>query len=116
MPGEWSVQPLDQAGKPLTCAFVKVNRHTQEFRDATKNFGKTMTSNFHIITVQRVQNPQEYCRYLGLKATWQSSGRYMIEKELFHGTKRDSISPICATGFNRIFAADVHGTYTSYSV
>ena len=74
MPVEWSVQPLDHAGKSLTCAFVKVNRHTQEFRDATKNFGKTMTSNFHIVTVQRVQNPQEYCRYLGLKATWQSSG------------------------------------------
>ena len=76
---------------------------TQEFKDATKNFGETMTSSFHIIMVQWVQNPQEYCRYLGLKATWQSSGRYMNQKVL--RTKMESISPICATGFNGIFAA-----------
>ena len=112
LPMEWSVQPLDQAGKPLTCAFLDVNEYSQEFKDATQRFTETMGgSKFTIVRVQRIQNPQEYYRYLGLKATWQSTGRIMHERELFHGTKVESISAICASGFNRNFAADANGTW-----
>ena len=33
------------------------------------------------------------------------------EKELFHGTKLESIESICAHGFNRSFAAEANGIY-----
>lgn len=113
LPMEWSHQPKDPSGKSQTCAFVDVNSYSQEFKDATQRFTETMDgsfSKFTIIRVQRVQNPQEYYRYLGLKASWQSTGRVIHEKELFHGTKLESISAICSSGFNRNFAAEANGT------
>lgn len=112
LPIEWSPQPRDDSGNLMICAFVDVNNLSQEYSNATKKFEETMHVNtkFTIIRVQRVQNPQEYYRYLGLKATWQSAGQIMQEKELFHGTKAESISAICASGFNRIFAAEANGT------
>ena len=112
LPPEWSLsQPTDQAGKPLTCAFVDVSKSSSEFTKATQRFEETMSGNFTIIRVQRVQNPQEYYRYLGLKATWQSTGRIMHEKELFHGTKAENIKAVCSSGFNRNFAADANGMW-----
>lgn len=113
LPMEWSPQPQDQGGNPQICAFIDVDNFSQEFQEATRRFRETMGSSYSKLTitrVQRVQNAQEYYRYLGLKATWQSTGRNMREKELFHGTRVDSISAICSSGFNRSFAAEANGT------
>ena len=63
-----------------------------------------------IIKVQRVQNPGEYMRNQRLKTSWQTTHAMDVtERVLFHGNKRENIDIICATGFNRIFAADANG-------
>uniref|UniRef100_A0A1X7SHA1 Poly [ADP-ribose] polymerase n=1 Tax=Amphimedon queenslandica TaxID=400682 RepID=A0A1X7SHA1_AMPQE len=103
-PDTWD---LSNIGKEVV-SFFDVNELSDEYTAATKRFNETIGSNVIITRVQRIQNPSEYARYLSLRNTWRMlHGKGSVhEKELFHGTKRDKIEPICSTGFNRGYAAD----------
>ena len=101
---------MSNVGKEVV-SFYDVAENSDEYVKATKRFNDTIGNKVVITQVQRIQNPAEYTRYQSLKNTWtmlhgQSS---VSEKELFHGTKRDKIEPICSTGFNRGYAADSNG-------
>lgn len=65
---------------------------------------------FTIVQVQRIQNPNEYAKHCSLRETLRKKYRkQVLEKHLFHGTKKDSVPDIAHQGFNRIFAADANG-------
>lgn len=105
---------LSNIGKDVV-TFFDVDELSTEYTSATKRFNETIGSNVIITRVQRIQNPSEYARYQSLKKTWRMlHGKGSVhEKELFHGTKRDKVEPICSTGFNRGYAADSNGEYKS---
>ena len=111
-PREWCRQPCDSRGVPTIVHFETISEHNLEYTRATKRFQETLGNiRCTIVSVKRIQNPAEYSRYHSLKSSWESIyGRGVVtEKELFHGTKEDSLDPICSQGFNRIFAADNNG-------
>ena len=101
---------MSNVGKEVV-SFYDVPDNSDEYAKATKRFNDTIGNKVMITEVQRIQNPAEYTRYQSLKNTWTMlHGQGSVsEKELFHGTKRDKIEPICSTGFNRGYAADSNG-------
>ncbi len=117
LPPEWSPQPCDSQGIPKIVYFETIQKHDPEYARATQRFLETLDNvPCTIESVKRVQNPGEYSRYQSLKSSWESiHGRSGVikEKELFHGTKEESVNLICAQGFNRIFAADNNGKSTN---
>ena len=52
-----------------------------------------------IVRIQRIQNPTLYWQYAVKKKSMKCS-----EKDLFHGTSKESLDQINAHGFNRSFA------------
>ena len=115
LPPEWIPQPCNSQGIPKIVHFETIHKHNPEYTTATQRFFETLDNiPCTVLSVKRVQNPGEYSRYQSLKTSWESiHGRGVIkEKELFHGTKEDSMELICAQGFNRIFAADNNGKST----
>ena len=114
IPKEWTPQPCDSQGTPKIVHFETISKFSSEYAQATKRFNETLNAvNCTIVSVQRIQNPGEYSRYQSLKTSWESiHGQGVVkEKELFHGTKEESVVPICSQGFNRIFAADNNGMW-----
>lgn len=104
--------PCDSQGKPQVVHFVPLNEFNSEYGQAVKGFMSTLGNlKCTVHSVKRVQNPGEYSRYLSLKSSWESTlGPGVVkEREVFHGTKEESIVSICCQGFNRIFAADNNG-------
>ena len=111
-PKSWENQPNDSKGGLKVVHYVSVPPYTSEYDMATKRLLDTMgTAKHEVVSVKRVQNPAEYTRYMSLKTTWNTlyGPAVLKERELFHGTKKDSVDPICSTGFNRSFAADANG-------
>ena len=99
--------------------FESIDATSNEYALATGRFFETKgNSNYEIVMLQRIQNPSEYTRYQTLKKTWvmlHGQGSVM-ERDLFHGTKKESVDPICSKGFNREFAADANGKKLSVSL
>ena len=109
LPSEWSPQP---SGTVLH--LENVSSASPEYTQATKRFLETLEgAKCTIVSVKRIQNPGEYLKYMGLKASFEAIFKKGVikEKELFHGTKLESIESICAHGFNRSFAAEANGIY-----
>ena len=109
-PDTWEPQP-EEGGRPKPCHMFEVNAGTVEFQEAVKEFEQTMTGlKYTIVGVKRIQNPNEYVRHCAFRAGLQQKyGRKVHERNLFHGTRQDSIDAIAVQGFNRIFAADANG-------
>ncbi len=80
--------------------------------DTSKDYKTT------IVSLQRIQNPGEYSKHMILKHSLESGMPVgaIKEKEVFHGTKQESIRFICSQGgFNRGLAADANGiVYYNY--
>ena len=79
-----------------------------EIKELINNSGITLTS------VERVQNWNLYQRYQLLKMTVaQAVDKYrpgtMVERRLFHGTKKEYTDSICREGFNRDYSRKSHG-------
>lgn len=112
LPLEWEPHPCDSQGNTKLVHFVTLSEFSPEYALATQGFHKTLGNlKCSIHSVKRVQNPGEYSRYLSLKLSWESTlGQGVVkEREVFHGTKEESLVSICSQGFNRIFAADNNG-------
>ena len=107
----WTPQPADDKRMPKVCAYVEIHEGSPEYIDATQRFKEKLgQSKVTITKVQRVQNPGEYMRNQSLKTSWETMHAMNVtERVLFHGTRKENIDIICATGFNRIFAADANG-------
>ena len=90
--------------------FVQVGSLTAEYDIATKKFISTLgNTKCIIISVMRIQNPGEYSKYMSLKHSLEALDK-IKEMEVFHGTKLESIQPICSQGgFNRGLAAESNG-------
>lgn len=117
-PPEWCQQPCDQHGKKHILHLEPIPESSVEYKKATGRFQDTLGNLKHSIqSVQRIQNPGEYARYMTLKQTWESmhaQGK-VREREVFHGTKQASIMLICSQGFNRNFAADANGMFVDWN-
>ena len=108
----WENQPNDSKGGIKVLHYVSVPVYSPEYDIATKRLLETMgTAKHDIVSIKRVQNPAEYTRYMSLKATWDTlyGPGVVKERELFHGTKKDNVDPVCSTGFNRNYAAEENG-------
>ena len=69
LPSEWSPQPN---GKVLH--LESVPSASPEYTQATKRFLETLEgAKCTIVSVKRIQNPGEYLKYMGLKASFEQT-------------------------------------------
>lgn len=106
-PNNWDLSAM---GKEVV-TFIDIPETSDEYNKATNRFLDTIGVQCDISKVQRVQNPSEFTRYQSLKKSWVMLHGVgcVTEKELFHGTKKENLTPICSTGFNRGYAAESNG-------
>ena len=89
------------------CYVVTVPPHSQEYKDALRNFQNSLPpSECQIIELKRIQNPHLYQQYSMMKALMRHdvSSDCQLERQLFHGTNKVACEPINHQGFNRTFA------------
>ena len=109
-PPTWEAEPLNKDGKPVTMHMFPVAAGTPEYQAAIKEFEDTIRITHTIIEVKRIQNRNEYSRYIALRdAIQRKNNKPVVPRRLFHGSKRDSLELIAVRGFNRNFAADANG-------
>ena len=112
-PSTWEDEP-QKDGKPVTMYMFPVTPGTSEYQAAIKEFQDTIGTAHTIIEVKRVQNRNEYSRYIALRdAIQRKNNKPVVARRLFHGSKRDSLELIAVRGFNRNFAADANGIISS---
>jgi len=107
LPSHWDPQPIGADGKQKLCHIVKVDKNTEEYKRASKKFQDTLSpSACTIVEIRRIQNPQLFKQYSTMKAIMKDnvSSNYQLERELFHGTKKETCDKINHQGFNRMFA------------
>ena len=97
-------------GKPVTVHMFPVAAGTSEYQAAIKEFEDTIGIAHTIIEVKRIQNRNEYSRYIALRdAIQRKNSKPVVARRLFHGSKLESLDLIAVRGFNRNFAADANG-------
>ena len=108
-PSTWEDEPLKD-GKSVTMHMFPVVAGTPEYQDAIKEFEDTVGIAHTIVEVKRIQNRNEYSRYVALRdAIQRKHNKPVATRRLFHGSKQDSLELIAIRGFNRNFAADANG-------
>ena len=88
---------------------------SQEYQDALRRFRETINQQVTIVSLKRVQNPSLYQKHSALEDTIffnKYSKKKVDVRQLFHGSKEDSIKYIATQGFNRSLAADSNGEYS----
>ena len=106
-PAHWDRQPIGANGNIEKCRVVTVSPHSQEYKNALRNFQKTLPSlKCQIIELRRIQNLDLYQQYSVLKNQMERnvSDNCELERELFHGTDKAACEKINHQGFNRIYA------------
>ena len=113
-PSTWETQPKDTDGKVVPMHMFDVPQGSQEYEDALTRFYETTDrSTVTVVSLQRVQNPNEYRKhmafseYVGTKYSHQK--KKVVVRRLFHGCREDVVKPIAVQGFNRNFAASANG-------
>jgi len=107
LPTHWDSQPTGTNGKQRICHVVTLDMNSQEYNYALKTFQMTLPpSQYEIIAVKRIQNPQLYRKYVSMKADMKDNclDGCQLERELFHGTAKNTCEAINHQGFNKIFA------------
>ena len=108
-PSTWEDEPIKD-GKPVTMHMFPVATGTPEYQDAIKEFEDTVRVPHTIVQVKRIQNRNEYSKYIALRdAIHRKHNKPVATRRLFHGSKQDSLELIAFRGFNRNFAADANG-------
>ena len=124
IPPHWDSQPTGTIGKQRICHVVTLASNSEEYHDALKTFQLTLPpSQYEIVAVKRIQNPQLYRKYISMKVDMKDNcpDGCQIGRELFHGTAKKSCEAINHQGFNKIFAGQhgklnvVHNVKTWYS-
>ncbi|CAB1346047.1 unnamed protein product, partial [Coregonus sp. 'balchen'] len=78
---------------------VMLPNSAKEYKDIKARFEKT-TVGFHILTIERVQNPILWKFYVLQRDQMESSGTSINEKQLFHGTDSKHVDSICRNNFD----------------
>ena len=88
---------------------------SQEYQDALRDFHATINQKVTVLSLRRIQNPGLYTKHLTLQDTL--CGKHKMNKvpvkQLFHGSKEESVKFIATQGFNRSLAAEANGEYLS---
>ena len=83
-----------------------------EYNEALRVFNHTIGQKVTIDSLQRVQNYTLYTQHKSflesIKMKYPHKDKVTV-KQLFHGSREESLSPIYTQGFNRNFAADANG-------
>jgi len=89
-----------------------VSSTDEEYNKVLKLFSDTIGVKFTMISLQRIQNYTLYTQHKSflesIKLKYPLKDKISV-KQLFHGSREESISPIYTQGFNRNFAADANG-------
>ncbi len=92
---------------------IEVDSGTPEYIEAVKEFKESLRKvgiKFSIKKVERIQNITEYAKHVALNDSIRVKHKKdPLVKRLFHGSRKESLEPIAAQGFNRNFAADANG-------
>ncbi|KAM6223949.1 protein mono-ADP-ribosyltransferase PARP14 [Rhynchocyon petersi] len=112
IPANWSDT------KQQSCA-VELLPGNPEYNVVASKFNKTC-SNFTILKIERIQNPDLWNCYQAKKKTMDAKNSLTVnEKILFHGTDANSVPHVNQNGFNRSYAgknATAFGKGTYFAV
>lgn len=81
---------------------VELDTNSPEYGDVSKKF-YTTTEGATIIRIERVQNPYRYRSYMLRKQKMDKDNGSTNERQLFHGTSKDTTKSINKHGYNRSF-------------
>ncbi|XP_049733945.1 protein mono-ADP-ribosyltransferase PARP14 [Elephas maximus indicus] len=105
--------------KQQTSRLVELQPSHAEYDTVAREFHQTC-SNFKIVKIERVQNPDLWNCYQAKKKTMDAKNSQINnEKLLFHGTDADSVPHVNQNGFNRSYAgknAVAYGKGTYFAV
>ncbi|XP_078365095.1 protein mono-ADP-ribosyltransferase PARP11-like [Oculina patagonica] len=115
VPSHWSSMPPN-----AQYTRVRLDTTSAEFKDVEELFRKTMNDHLVIASIERVQNPLVWEKYLrnkeNMMAVAQLNQHQVDEKRLFHGTRQENVEAICGQNFDpRLSSRGIHsalnGTY-----
>ncbi|XP_073253275.1 protein mono-ADP-ribosyltransferase PARP12-like [Porites lutea] len=96
LPSHWNPIP---DGEDYLC--VKLDITSDEYKRVEKKFQETMDFSPKIIKIERVQNPDLWTFYTQKRNRMaKKAGKDPEERQLFHGTKADTVEAICQQGFD----------------
>ena len=108
-PSSWDKMPQDSSA----CHVVDLQPSDPEYQEVHKAFTDTMPPAGYaggdvwrrLVKIQRIQNPVLHAQYAGRKKIMEKENpNIQIERQLFHGCRRDVAKNIYFQGFNRSFA------------
>jgi glycerol-3-phosphate cytidylyltransferase-like family protein len=107
-------QPLAVNWVPMisNCTFIRtdIEQHTAEYNAVKKLFKSTTKRQFHVIRIERIQNPYLLGCFLLKKNEMECMpGSYVTERRLFHGTKQCNVKSICENNFDWRLHGDSKG-------
>ncbi|XP_068754720.1 protein mono-ADP-ribosyltransferase PARP12-like [Montipora capricornis] len=80
---------------------VPLTTISDEYKKAEKMFLETMEGKHNIIKIERVQNLDLWTPYIQRKThIAKKSGKQPEERQLFHGTNKETVEAICQQGFD----------------
>ena len=83
---------------------VELSPGSSEYQDVISKVRGTASTLINVQKIERIQNPYLYQTYMLRKQKMdRDNGGNNNERQLFHGTRGESISRINAQGFNRSF-------------
>lgn len=111
VPRTWEPQPPKAESGASDMHMFEVDKGSPEYKEALDGFFKTIDETVTIISLKRVQNPVLYRKHIALQDSL--CEKYMKKKintrQLFHGSKEETMEQIATQGFNRILFAEANG-------
>jgi hypothetical protein len=89
----------------------EVDKSSTEYKKALEGFFKTIDQTVTILSLKRIQNPGLYRKHAALQVSLceKYSKKKIDVRQLFHGSKEETMELIATQGFNRILAAEANG-------
>ena len=102
LPDVWDPQPHDENDKEESVYLASLPEESKEYKRVQEKFLKSLRKTVNIIKIERIQNPLLHSLYMMRKQSMdEKNGSLENERELFHGTKYESVKSINMQGFNR---------------
>ena len=104
LPDVWDPRPHDEDDKEETVYLASLPEESKEYKRVQEKFLKSLHKTVNIIKIERIQNPLLHSLYMMRKQSMdEKNGSLENERELFHGTKYESVKSINMKGFSRSF-------------
>ncbi|CAH1268221.1 PARP14 [Branchiostoma lanceolatum] len=114
LPATWDPQPQDRSTKkPKICHIVPLKSGSPEYSTVSRKFTNSLVGmNATVVSIERVQNPTLWTQYCAQRQKIaQLNPRRKVERELWHGTKKEVTDAISHNGFNRSYSGGNVGTW-----